>query len=456
MGPQQLAWAAAAAGAAVTAALCEGDQRVPLLACIGIAGCGCSLSLSAIASFGEIFVKAGRFGIDLNKHTTPRDSDGQLVRPLVSPPAPHKPPPKVPESMGLVVGAVFICCVSCFLPFAFEFEQAVADGAKGNPPPRRLTELVAALLSITCAVLLGFADDVLDVRWRHKVPLSFAPTLPLLLVYYAHIGVTSVVVPTALTPVLGDVIDLGPLFYAALACQAVFCTHTINILAGVNGLEVGQSVVIAVAIIILNIWQLLRTPADWDAFRGNQLFSLYIAVPFAAVSMALWYHNWWPSSVFVGDTFCYFAGMTFAACGILGHFSKTLWLFLIPQLINFFYSLPQLFRIIPIPRHRMPAFDPATGNVQLSVCEFKPGELGRAGRAVYSLLSGLRLVHVRRLPDGRVQMSNLTLICFFLYVFGPCREDRLCMRLLAFQVLCCALAFYVRFELAALFYDKVV
>lgn len=62
----------------------------------------------------------------------------------------------------------------------------------------------------------------------------------------------------------------------------------------------------------------------------------------------------YPSSVFVGDTFCYFAGMTFAVVGILGHFSKTMLLFFIPQVVNFVYSLPQLFHIIPCPRHRLP------------------------------------------------------------------------------------------------------
>ena len=39
----------------------------------------------------------------------------------------------------------------------------------------------------------------------------------------------------------------------------------------------------------------------------------------------------YPSSVFVGDTFCYFSGMTFAVVGIIGHFSKTVLLFFIPQ-----------------------------------------------------------------------------------------------------------------------------
>ena len=56
----------------------------------------------------------------------------------------------------------------------------------------------------------------------------------------------------------------------------------------------------------------------------------------------------------MGDTFTYFAGMTLAVAGILGHFSETLLLFFIPQVINFVYSLPQLFKIVPCPRHRLP------------------------------------------------------------------------------------------------------
>ena len=50
----------------------------------------------------------------------------------------------------------------------------------------------------------------------------------------------------------------------------------------------------------------------------------------------------YPSQVFVGDTFTYFAGMAIAVAGILGHFSETLLLFLLPQIFNFVYSLPQV------------------------------------------------------------------------------------------------------------------
>ena len=36
----------------------------------------------------------------------------------------------------------------------------------------------------------------------------------------------------------------------------VFCTNAINILAGVNGLEAGQTFVIACAVMFHNLWEL--------------------------------------------------------------------------------------------------------------------------------------------------------------------------------------------------------
>jgi UDP-N-acetylglucosamine--dolichyl-phosphate N-acetylglucosaminephosphotransferase len=85
------------------------------------------------------------------------------------------------------------------------------------------------------------------------------------------------------------------------------------------------------------------------------LLSVFLILPFLAVTLALIYYNWYPSSVFVGDTFTYFAGMTLAVAGIQGHFTKTLMLFFAPELINFILSLPQLIPgVIPCPRHRLP------------------------------------------------------------------------------------------------------
>jgi UDP-N-acetylglucosamine--dolichyl-phosphate N-acetylglucosaminephosphotransferase len=197
-------------------------------------------------------------------------------------------------------------------------------------------------------IFLGFADDVLDLRWRTKLLLPTIATLPLLMVYAVTYNNTTIIVPKPFRELLGYSLYLGPLYYLYLGMLAVFCTNAINIVAGINGIEAGQGLVIACSIITYNIIEL--SGDQWQC----HLFSLYFMLPFVGVTTALLYYNWYPSKVFVGDTYCYFAGMTFAVVGILGHFSKTMLLFFMPQIFNFLYSCPQLFHFVECPRHRLP------------------------------------------------------------------------------------------------------
>lgn len=60
-------------------------------------------------------------------------------------------------------------------------------------------------------------------------------------------------------------LDIGPLYYVYMGMLAVFCTNAINILAGVNGLEAGQSVIIASSILLYNFIQLWRGDSqEWS------------------------------------------------------------------------------------------------------------------------------------------------------------------------------------------------
>jgi UDP-N-acetylglucosamine--dolichyl-phosphate N-acetylglucosaminephosphotransferase len=199
-------------------------------------------------------------------------------------------------------------------------------------------------------IFLGFADDVLDLKWRDKLILPTVASLPLLMVYFATFNSTTIIVPKPIRFIIGYDLNLGVLYYVYMGMLAVFCTNAINIYAGINGIEVGQSLVIAFSILISNIIE-FNGPC-----RDNHIFSMYLIIPFIACALPLFYYNWYPSRVFVGDTFCYFAGMTFAVVGILGHFSKFLLLFFVPQVFNFLLSIPQLFKFLPCPRHRLPRF----------------------------------------------------------------------------------------------------
>ncbi len=163
-------------------------------------------------------------------------------------------------------------------------------------------------------LFLGFTDDVLDWPWRYKLFLPSVASLPLLCCYS---GSTSIVVPIPLrswlmqngkvtlfgnligkvitidTNANGAIVNLGILYLLYMGMLAVFCTNAINIYAGINGLEAGQSYVIGCAVLVHN---LLEISANSLA-RENHLFSLMIIMSFVGVTMGLLRHNWYPASV---------------------------------------------------------------------------------------------------------------------------------------------------------------
>jgi UDP-N-acetylglucosamine--dolichyl-phosphate N-acetylglucosaminephosphotransferase len=302
-------------------------------------------------------------------------------------------------------------------------------------------------------LFLGFTDDVLDWPWRYKLFLPSVASLPLLCCYT---GSTSIVVPLQLRPLLwhggdatqlghllspfividsqadGALIDLGYLYMLYMGMMAVFCTNAINIFAGINGLEAGQSYVIGCAVLVHNLLEIQA-----GNLPENHLFSVMIMLSFVGVTLGLLRHNWFPASVFVGDTFCYFAGMTFAVVGILGHFSKTLLLFFIPQIINFIWSVPQLFKLVPCPRHRLPKFNAATGLMEPSTFPCKANELK----------------WLKRKPDD-TEAPNMTVLCLCLQVLGPMSERDLCVALLGFQMICCSFGFLCRYYLSRFFFNE--
>lgn len=303
-------------------------------------------------------------------------------------------------------------------------------------------------------LFLGFTDDVLDWPWRYKLFLPTVASLPLLCCYS---GSTSIVVPIPLRSLLmqngevtffgnligtiitidtnadGAIVNLGILYLVYMGMLAVFCTNAINIYAGINGLEAGQSYVIGCFVLMHN---LIEISAESMA-KENHLFSVMVMLIFVGVTMGLLRHNWYPATVFIGDTYCYFAGMVFAATGILGHFSKTLLLFFIPQVINFLWSTPQLFKFVPCPRHRLPRFDPATGLMYPSTFTCKESQFQ----------------WLKSRPND-TEVANMTLINLCLQILGPMTERSLCLTLLAFQVACCAFGLFVRYYIAGFFFDN--
>lgn len=75
--------------------------------------------------------------------------------------------------------------------------------------PLQFVAFIGSLLAICCMIFLGFADDVLNLRWRHKLLLPTMASLPLLMVYFTNFGNTTIVVPKPFRMLLGMHLDLG-------------------------------------------------------------------------------------------------------------------------------------------------------------------------------------------------------------------------------------------------------
>lgn len=470
----RLQWAALAGAAAII------QSHSPLRTAVAFGLVGYAVTSYLVPRLGSAFMKVGLKGRDLLK---------------------PKPSPEIPEAMGVVAAVTYMVLLVTIVPLIF-FKYLVSFLAMANPedvlalyseqyllvdhynlfPHNKLAEYLSGALCLMCTLLLGFFDDLFDIRWRHKFFLPALALLPLLIVYYVNFSVTSVVVPTFITnSAYGEVLlehmckalalanslvtkvtglrfttlagyefssgsapkllDLGIFYYVYMLALLIFSPNAINILAGINGLEVGQLVVLALIFLINDACYLFAPGVLSAAYELHLLLAIFI-LPFLGVSIGLLCFNFYPARVFVGDTYCYFSGMVFAIVGILGHFSKTLLIFMLPQIINFVYSVPQLFHIVPCPRHRLPKFDEKLGLMSPSYGVLEKQGLGGF---MLSVLSRLGLVDVKRNEQGDITaFSNMTIINLSLVWFGPMREDRLCLLLMGMQFVVGLLMIMVR------------
>ncbi|KAF8574895.1 N-acetylglucosaminephosphotransferase [Ramaria rubella] len=427
-------------------------------------------TLFLIPALGPAFVKVGLKGRDLLKKSNEH----------------------IPESMGLICASIYILLLIIFIPFPFssffvETKNASEGLTQVDFPLAQLSVYLSAILSLLMATLLGFVDDLFDVRWRHKLPIPLIASIPLLLVYYAERGNTHIVVPKPFRSIFGQIMDLGPLYYFYMSLLSTFSTNSINILAGLNALEVSQTLIIALSVCINDALYLpwsrsftLHIPvpsflverigASWTWTIGGiygaglshgskelverHLLSLYFMLPLIGVCLGFMYHNWYPARSFPGDTFCYFSGMAFAVVGIQGHFSKTLLLFFIPQIFNFLLSCPQLFGFVPCPRHRLPRLDSTTSLLTPSTTDFErpPSRLTTTTLKVFSLLRLTRLT-IHPTTGQVLSATNFTILNFLLVHVGPVSEQGLVLMMMGIQVACSVAAFVVRHGLAGLVYD---
>uniref|UniRef100_A0A8R1IS50 UDP-N-acetylglucosamine--dolichyl-phosphate N-acetylglucosaminephosphotransferase n=1 Tax=Caenorhabditis japonica TaxID=281687 RepID=A0A8R1IS50_CAEJA len=196
----------------------------------------------------------------------------------------------VPEPMGVICAAVYLIVMFIFIPIPF---LEWIGNENETFPYAKLLAILSGLISISTAILLGFADDMLDLRWRHKLLFPTLSSLPLLMVYYVSGNSTTVIVPTIVRHLFQPIvllpvtINISFIYYIFMGMVIVFCTNAINILAGVNGLESGQSLVISASVSLFNVVQLIRLDSENTTGFWHHSISLYFLLPFTACTAVL-------------------------------------------------------------------------------------------------------------------------------------------------------------------------
>lgn len=229
--------------------------------------------------------KAGIVGKDQNKHDNP----------------------EIPESGGVTVLSGFALGTLIYVAIITFILKSTEN----------LIEIFALLSSIFLIAFIAFTDDILGwkigLRRRTRMIMVLFSAIPLIAINAGKsvIGV----------PFLGA-IDIGiiyPLFLIPLGM--VGATTTFNFLAGYNGLEAGQGIIILFAFAI-------------TAYLTGNGWLAVIALCMAASLAAFLIFNIYPAKVFPGDSLTYPVGGLMAIMAILGNFERIAVFFFIPYIIE--------------------------------------------------------------------------------------------------------------------------
>jgi len=221
----------------------------------------------------------------------------------------YKTPKNVASSGGVVVVMAFIIGVLYYIATRTFFSREASVNL----------EIFALLSVILILALTGVIDDLfgwkgggLSRKWR--IVLAFIASIPLVVI---NAGTSSMNFPF-----LGE-INIGflyPLILIPLGIAGASITY--NFLAGFNGLEAGQGI-------------LILTFLSFVAYKNNSPWLALIGLIMVAALFGFYFYNKYPAKVFPGDSLTWSIGALIAIMAILGNFEKVAVFVFIPYITEF-------------------------------------------------------------------------------------------------------------------------
>lgn len=217
---------------------------------------------------------------------------------------------KVAGSGGLIVVSSSILGILLFIAYRVFYLNS----------QEHLVEIFSTLTVILLVAGIGLIDDLFG--WQHgglsrksRLVLVFIASIPLIVI---NAGKSFISFPFYGT------IDTGLLYpLLIIPIGIIGATTTFNFLAGFNGLEAGEGILILSALSIVSY------------LTGSSWLSV-ISLCMVASLLAFLLFNFDPAEVFPGDVLTYSVGALIAIMAILGNFEKIAVFFFIPIILEVF------------------------------------------------------------------------------------------------------------------------
>ena len=217
-------------------------------------------------------------------------------------------PKNVASSGGVIVVMAFILGVFTYVALkTFLFGGTV-----------RALEIFSLMSMVLILGLVGLVDDFLG--WKNgglsnkfRVLLALIASVPLIVI---NAGVHTVILPFFGSINFGI---LYPLFLIPLGVAGAATTY--NFLAGYNGLESGQGI-------------LILSFLSFVAYSTGSLWLAIIGLCMVSSLFAFYLFNKYPASVFPGDSLTYAVGALIAGMAILGNFERIAIVVFIPYIFE--------------------------------------------------------------------------------------------------------------------------
>ncbi|PXY71273.1 glycosyl transferase family 4 [Candidatus Parvarchaeota archaeon] len=215
---------------------------------------------------------------------------------------------KVAGSGGVIVSLSFV--IGIFIFIAYKVFWTLDSSF--------LIEILALVVVILILTIIGLIDDLFGwqkggLSKKSRILFVFLASIPLIVI---NAGKSEISIP------LIGLLDIG-IFYPLLAIPIgiIGAATTFNFLAGFNGLEAGQGIILLSALSLVSFF----TGTFW-------LGIISLCMVFSLLAFLI--YNFFPAKIFPGDSLTYTIGGLIAIISILGNFEKIAIFFFIPIILE--------------------------------------------------------------------------------------------------------------------------